>query len=679
MDVFSKNILKIFSGGGDIHYVLPHFQREYTWEKEDWKTLLSDLTSIYELYKNDDIPVHFMGSLVVINDGTRSGTVPVFKLVDGQQRLTTISLILCALREIVSDSNNGLYRKITKLLTNADEQGDLHFKLLPTTKYGDRETYLSILKRENPLTQSESRILPAYNFIYNQLSNRIQHNKVNPEHLFLTVVNSLQVVFIDLDQRERPFEIFESLNAKGKPLTQPDLVRNYIAMKLPGHNQEEIFEQYWSGIEQILQERRVVSRIGELTSFLRHYLAYQASALPNMGHIYARFRDRMEKDFSSQKEFVKELETLYRFAMHYNKLLRPQEETDEDIREALKRLKAMEIVTAYPFLLGVYDKYSQGRIAKEAFLEGLRVLENYMVRRYVAGSASAYTNKMFPSLWREVQDEDFIESLKKALIRKSYPTDSRIKQQVLTQNLYDKRRPRRLTLILETINRYLSDGSGGHTVLDGDPTIEHIMPQTPSDEWKEYLGENWEDIYREYLHTIGNLTLVTQGWNSTLSNNSFALKKGYLAKHALLLNNLYFSAASEWRADEIKERAENLAEVILKIWESLGEASISMAVRGQKPRTITLMDEVHEVKSWREVAFKVIEFTMEMESDNFDTIFANMRTYFSREKRGDRSKKVSEDWWFYYSLSSESVMSLCDGLITGMGLNDDDWNIELHE
>jgi len=162
MKADSVKISKVFSSGGDVHYFLPHFQREFAWEKENWKTLLEDIFSLYEEYNAENEPEHFLGALVVINDGTRNATVPAFKLVDGQQRLTTISLVFCVLARAIKESHPLLYKKIRKLLVNEDESGLLRYKLLPTPKYGDRVTFFALVD-EKPIPQSESKIYPAYN------------------------------------------------------------------------------------------------------------------------------------------------------------------------------------------------------------------------------------------------------------------------------------------------------------------------------------------------------------------------------------------------------------------------------------------------------------------------------------------------------------------------------------
>ncbi|MBW4636815.1 MAG: DUF262 domain-containing protein [Gloeocapsa sp. UFS-A4-WI-NPMV-4B04] len=314
MKADSLKISTVFSGGGDIHYVLPHFQREYSWGKSNWETLLNDALAIYEEYQPEKEPEHFLGSLVVINDGTINGVIPAFKVVDGQQRLTTISLLFCALRDIVQETHPGLARRIQRMLVNADEDGNVHFKLLPTTKYGDRDLYTKVILGE-VITTTESNIPSAHAYSSKELKRKIDISEVIPEQFFIVLSNCFQVVFINLSHDESPYKIFESLNAKGKSLSQADLVRNYIAMKLPVAQQASVFTTQWEKIENLLQEKRTVgkSRLGELTAFIRHYLAMCSRVLCSEEHIYARFRDRLEKEFTTQA-FIEEIANLRRFA-----------------------------------------------------------------------------------------------------------------------------------------------------------------------------------------------------------------------------------------------------------------------------------------------------------------------------------------------------------------------------
>jgi uncharacterized protein with ParB-like and HNH nuclease domain len=292
MKADSVTIDTVFNSGGRIHYALPHFQREYSWKQTEWDVLLNDLWAICDEYTEDNEPEHFLGSLVVIDTGKINSFTNSFNLVDGQQRLTTISLLFYALYDIVKNSDSNIAGIIYNLLVNEKEKDNAYYKLLPTNKYGDRQAYQNIISGNLANEESESNIYHAYKYLHKALSNKIILNEIQTDLIFKVLSNCFQVVFIELKKDESPYKIFESLNGKGKKLSQADLVRNYIAMRLPPENQEKVFSDYWEKIEQLLQEKRTVgkSRIGELTAFLRHYLAMDSRVLCNEEHIYSKVK-----------------------------------------------------------------------------------------------------------------------------------------------------------------------------------------------------------------------------------------------------------------------------------------------------------------------------------------------------------------------------------------------------
>lgn len=683
MKADSLQMVKVFSSGGDIHYVLPHFQREYAWGEPEWKTLLTDIFSIYEIYQDEQPPEHFMGSLVVINDGTQAGTVPVFRLVDGQQRLTSISLLLCALERLLdgNETHAGLKKKVRKMLLNEDEGGHLHYKLLPTLKYGDRGCYCAIVTGKQPPASVESKIPEAYRYLMTQLDSRLKSGSIDPNRLFTVLMNSLQVVFINLNQSERPYEIFESLNYKGKSLTQADLVRNYIAMKLPPDRQEPVFTELWSPIEDMLLEKRTVgrSRLGELTAFLRHYFAYLSGVLVNEEHVYSRFRDRGQ--VMSVAGFEQELQTVKRFAGYYDKLLRPIREPDKEVRQQLERLAILESATAFPFLLFMYDEWQQTRLHREEFLTGLHLIETYMVRRFLNRDLTSYINRMFPTLIKDVKERgeiDFTIALRKALGSRNEPSDVRLRQSAETLNLYggDKLTRQKLALIFDGINRRLSEGSGAYTVLSDDPTIEHLMPQTLTDAWKHDLGETWQQDYA-LLHTLGNLTVVTQEWNSQLSNGSYASKHPKLAEHGLMLNQVYFRdhAPSLWNGDAIRKRAQWLAGKATELWPQLSDTGTYVE---EKPKAVIILGDVYPVYSWRDVLRRSAEFAVQWCNEKFeDQVIAKRPNYFAREAAADGWYPLQNGWRVYVNLSADAIKQLSTSIIEAAGIPQEEFDVVL--
>ncbi len=681
MKADSLQMVKVFSSGGDIHYVLPHFQREYAWGETEWKTLLSDIFSVYEIYRDDQPPPeHFMGSLVVINDGTLNGTVPVFRLVDGQQRLTTISLFLSALERVLDndDAHAVLRKKARRMLLNPEEGGELHYKLLPTVKYGDRASYCAIVKGKQPPEGVESNIPKAFAYLRTQLDNRFRSDGIDPNRLFNVLMTSLQVVFINLNQNERPYEIFESLNYKGKSLTQADLVRNYIAMKLPPARQEPVFTELWSPVEEMLLEKRTVgrSRLGELTAFLRHYFAYLSGVLVNEEHVYSRFRDRGEA--MSVAEFEEELARIQRFARYYDRLLRPQREPDQQVRQQLQRLSILESATGYPFLLFMVEEWQQGHVSRDELLAGLRLLEAYMVRRFLNRDSTNYLNKMFPALVKDVDTTNFVASLRLALGTKNEPSDVRLRQSAVTVELYrrDIYTRQKLALVFDTINRRLSAGSGAYTVLSDDPTIEHILPQTPTEAWKRHLGETWQQDYG-LLHTLGNLTVVTQDWNSQLSNSGYDVKRQKLGEHGLLLNQTYFrqQAPAVWNGQSIRDRAQWLTTKVTEIWPQLADTAGGWE---EKPKSVVILDEVYPVASWRDVLRRTAEVAAQWCGDKFEAqVIAALPSYFSRQSFSQASHHLDNGWWVYIHLSADAIKQVCADIIEAAGIPEDEYSVEL--
>jgi hypothetical protein len=354
----------------------------------------------------------------------------------------------------------------------------------------------------------------------------------------------------------------------------------------------------------------------------------------------------------------------------------------------LHRLNQLELSTAYPFLLSAYAAYHSTAISKGDFLDLLSVLENYLIRRQVCGEPSNYLNKMFPTLWRDIQIEvenglTFRNALRQVLANKGYPSDRNVQQAIRTRKQYDSGSQQKLCLVLESINRYLDRDRGGHTVLNGSPTIEHILPQKPNASWKEELGEALDRTYRDYLHTLGNLTLVTQEWNSQLSNGPFQDKRNALSEHALKMNSAYFSQdISLWNESAILARADNLTEAFLAIWTAFGEASAVTQESYSAPKAVTICGETLPIsdKTWRQFMKTVVEWVIQNHPDQFKHVRQQLETHFCDDLTG---KKYPRDWhklsngtYVYQSDSARGHKSFCRRLLLAVGVPATAWNLE---
>ncbi len=681
MKAYPFDFAKVFANRGDIQYVLPHFQREYRWEERHWKTLWDDAMLTYDALPADEddqarFPEHFLGALVVVPDGTAQGLVPVHRLVDGQQRLTTLSLLLCALGQQIQTSHPALSRQIRRLLLNSDIEGDLRFKVLPTTKNNDRAIYCALIEG-TPAPDGPSHARPALRFFEKQIEGALATNHIAPDRFFKVLINAFQVVWVELDKDENAYQIFESLNTKGERLGETDLVRNYIAMRLPSGAQEQIFHEVWAPIEAVLNDQRRVGRsgLGELTAFLRHYDAMQSGVLPAEKNIYARFRDEMKP--LDDAEFVAALHRIREFAALYDGLLRPDKGGDKPLRVALMRLNALDISVAYPFLLAVAARHQNGEISSTQFCQACQTLENYLVRRFLIDAPTHYLNKMFAGLAQNVDWTDLVASLRSVLVEKQYPTDARIRELAPTRELYDKPITQaRIVMLFERINDHLCAGTDVKTVLDGTPTLEHILPQTLTSWWKTELGEEADDIAREWKHTLGNLTLVTQSYNSALSNNSFPEKRAKLVGHGLRLNSDYFAANSQtWDAAAIRARADWLVEQALEIWPSFAPSSLIVAPKTYTtPTKLTIRGESFEVKSWRDALRRAIEYVdgngadFQMLSDEFGWI--------SDQPFNHSQQQTSSGWFVNTNFSAADAIKNIGKLLDACGIGADEWAFE---
>ena len=678
MDVFSYTISKVFSAGGNIHYVLPHFQREYRWERKNWDTLLEDAFQVYGSFdeNSQQIPEHFLGALVVLPDGNIGLDVAVHKLVDGQQRLTTISLLLCAFANLVAPSHPKYATAINSYLFNLQEEGSARFKLLPTLKNNDRAAYQAVLKNQ-PIPLNQSRIPDAYDYFYKLLKDRMARNELDAERFFKVLTQGMQVVCIRLNANENAYQIFESLNNKAEPLKQSDLVRNYIAMRLSSSRQEDVYHEHWAPIEQLLDDNKLVGRIGELTAFLRHYDAMRTGALPSEKHVYARFRDEMKK-VEGESDLISELENLRRFASYYDNLLRPDKSTPEALHEALRRLQILDVTTAFPLLLAITEYFNDGAITFGEYLKSCAIIENYLVRRFLIDAPTHGTNKMFAAAPRALDWNNFLPSLRSYLANQKYPSDARIRQLFPSRSLYNKPNiTARVAMLFETINRHLYKGSDVVPHLESEPTIEHILPQTLSAWWKDHLGEDAERIAEEWRHTVGNLALVTQSYNSSLSNDSFPEKRDKLIKHGLKLNSAYFAEPiEEWNAEEIQKRAQWMTDLILEIWPSFAPRSEPTELTAvSAPVALHLDGKVIPLDSWREVLRQIAKYAQSRSVD-----FAVLEDAIPHLVRPNTFLHGNFDLENGYFLnthwSAKDTLKHCTRLLHEAGLSDVEWHVE---
>jgi uncharacterized protein with ParB-like and HNH nuclease domain len=488
---------------GTKQYIVPLFQRTYSWKSDNWKTLWDDVLS---LYTSESVRKHFLGALVSMPVDMTPAGVNKFLLIDGQQRITTLFLILAAIRDIalVKDEGN-LADQINELyLTNKWAEGTNILKLFPSQ--ADREQFSKIIHKKDDLDNNNNAV-KAFRYFKGRLEGKDSSGKqIDLKRMHTTLVQEIMVVNIVLDKEENPYLIFESLNAKGEPLTQADLVRNYILMRITNSDEQEVaYRDFWMPMQNSLGS--------ELTAFIWRYLVKDTNSAKviRLDEIYDDVKQRLAK--AKPSEVVDLLVDMHTFAGYYLSLIDPNNELNKEIRKRLKRLNRWDVKTTYPFLLNVYRDYKDKKISPQDFCSVLDILESYVVRRSLCRIPTNALNKTFLSLYKSFDVNAPAKSISDDLIQRDWPGDSAFLSAWSYFPIYLSGTAK-CRHILESLESAMTLNKEPVDLTNAQISIEHIMPQTLNEDWEQLLGEKAAEIYDTYLHTIGNLTLT--GSNSDL-------------------------------------------------------------------------------------------------------------------------------------------------------------------
>jgi len=538
-------------------FVIPIYQRTYSWSTVQCQQLWND---IQRASKDPSVSGHFVGSIVYIEKGLYQVTsVPHLLVIDGQQRLTTLSLLLAALGNMIeerkTDSEISRRRIYNYFLFNTEETGDLRYKLLLTQS--DKETLIKLIEGRDLPAVPSTRIIENYRFFEEQM----RKSSLEPDAIY-EGISKLIIVDISLDRdRDNPQLIFESLNSTGLDLSQADLIRNYVLMGLEPGEQAELYNHSWYPMEQSFGHAEYTAQFDR---FMRDYLTVRTGRIPNINDVYASFKTYVQsKTSASISEIVADI---YHFSKYFVNLAF-QREPDRDINQLFGDINTLKVDVAYPLLLEVYDDYTQQRLSRDAFIAILKMVESYVFRRAICGIPTNSLNKTFASFASEIDKTTYLESVQAAFLLKDsykrFPNDDEFRREFVVKDVYNYRGRNYLLRKLENHDRK-------ERVDVESYTIEHIMPQNEnlSMAWRQELGRDWEHVHATYLHTIGNLTLT--GYNPELSDRPFAEKRdmaGGFADSPLRLNRRLANVA-HWNEAAIKERASGLADLAVHIWAS---------------------------------------------------------------------------------------------------------------
>ena len=551
MDARKGNIYEILNGNKQ--FLIPVYQRYYSWDLEQCRRLWND---IVDMQKKGKVG-HFVGSIVNIAEQAMPTGVQKYMIIDGQQRMTTLTLLLLALRDYAiknpEDKTINARRIDNMLLKNEYEVGDERYKLLLTET--DRDILMKLVDEKPIADDTKSKLLDNYHFFVGKIADR----ELAPAEIYESI-GKLQIVNITLDRTVDDAQaIFESLNSTGKELSESDLIRNYVLMGLEPTEQTYVYEHLWRPMELLF----VYETQGSIMDrFFRDYLTMKLTRIPKQGRVYEEFKlYHLNCEFGTIRELCQDLLT---YSKYYTDIVFKRS-SNPMLKSLYEDIIDLRMEVSYPFLLKVHNDFAEHIISQDELMQIIRLCISYVFRRSICDIPTNSLNKTFATLRNEIRTDDYLNSIKAFFVLqdgyKEFPNDERFTTAFMTRDVYNMRSR-------NFILRQLENFGNKAPICIENYTIEHIMPQNRnlSPEWQEMLGPNWKDVQKTYLHTIGNLTLTA--YNSEMSDYSFLTKidmEGGFKESALRLNS-FVVKQSKWTEETIKERACILADKAKQIW-----------------------------------------------------------------------------------------------------------------
>ncbi|MBP5551386.1 MAG: DUF262 domain-containing protein [Bacilli bacterium] len=657
MEAKEKEILNELISGTKCQFVIPVFQRNYDWRIKDCEKLFDD---IIDLATDKDHPErkHFMGAFVCKFTRFVDTNYNQFTLIDGQQRLTSITLILKALYDYLEqfgDKYDEVRSEIqeTYLINKFAKDYTLRLKLKPNQLDNDNFN--------NLMDGKEVDINSTIGRNYNVFKKRIEKMAV-PFEDFYNALQRLEGVVVYLDDTDNPQVIFESLNSTGLELTDVDLIRNYLLMNCKPSEQEELYKNYWLKIEQLLDNK--------FLQFVRDYLSFKNGIVtPSTKNIpYTTFQKYYKKNDYSRAEFM---EHFYSMAKIYTRLLKPQAD-EKVLREALEDFVSLDMATTYPFVFGLLidntpDEEGRKKISDDCLAKILRLLEAYLIRRNVCNLAGGGLSQVMASLYNDIikrhGDEFYKDSYRKiasalaGISTKAYfPRDDEFVRELTTRDMYHSRNIAYILQKMETFKQ-------SKEIIDFNKiTIEHVMPQQLSKEWIKYLDRSDYEKYHEmYCNRLGNLTLTA--YNSEMSNKLYSEKKSHMDFSRLTLNK-YFDSVDDWKNEScIDDRAAELSKLAIQLWPYPKVANIEDIATeshflledeeydymGTNPAGIIIRDEKIIEDSWSNLYASVIKYLYKENKELLLSLLSNKdlfnseRFLISNDKNDIKSPQLIAD------------------------------------
>ena len=553
MKASERKITKLFSES-DTVFSIPVYQRDYNWQEKQCQRLFKD---ILQTGKNEKVSSYFLGSIVYIHDGIYGVGEKEFHVIDGQQRMTTLTLLFLAIYfklkgTILAKDADKIYNQY---VVNPYSEKEIKLKLLPP------EENLYILNKISHNKFNELEAFQDRNMLKNYLFFEKELENLSFDDMKHLSNGIEKLIYIDIaleKGKDDPQKIFESLNSTGLDLSQGDLIRNYILMDLERGEQNRIYKEIWIPIENNCK----VSDGSEITSyvsdFIRDYLTLKTEKISSKPKVFETFKTYYEKENDEK------LEDMKKYSEAYSYIIKPSLEKDRDIQRELDYLKSLDKTVINTFLIGILKDYKDNILEKDELLNILILLQSYLWRRYITEKPTNALNKIFQGMYGKIsRSGNYYENLVDVLMAEDFPTDEELESALKLKNVYKDKE--KLNYVFKKLENY-----NHNELIDFDNekiTIEHIFPQKPNKAWKENYSDNELEQMISFKDTISNLTLT--GSNSNLSNKAFHEKRddevhGY--RNSKLYMNKYLGRLEEWNLLSMEARFESLYDDIIKIW-----------------------------------------------------------------------------------------------------------------
>lgn len=676
-----------FLEGSKKRFIVPVYQRNYNWKKDNCKVLFDDLVNAIKGKKT----THFFGSIV---SSCQSYTDII--LIDGQQRVTTISLLMIAMinalkrGDVISNDESLKEELETTFIIDRFRKDERKVRLKPFRN--DCDAFDKLIFNDPSEYIEESNVTVNYKYFYSRIVN---DKEISVDELYVAI-QKLEIIHIQLeiDHGDDPQLIFESLNSTGLDLTESDKVRNFILMGLPPETQEAYYNSYWFHIEQNTDK--------EIDGFIRNYLTIKTGIITPNNKLYFAF-----KKYTLENK-TEEIENMLGDMLHFAEIyrdIRHADVGDDKSNAILKRMEYMDYKVALPFIMPFISAYRKENMGESEQSKVLSVIETYLFRRQMCEMPSNGLNKVFSPLHARVQklqkncgtevcySSVLIYVLESYKFSNAFPKDSEFIRGFTTKNVYKMQKHNRIYLFGRLENRDSKEiNDVAANILSGTLTIEHIMPQTLTPSWKEQLGSDYARIHEEWLHTIANLTLTA--YNSDYSNQTFEKKKSIengFNQSALRLNH-YLAQFDKWSEPELKKRKKDLSDLAKKLWpypetsfvlpasdEDIISLGDEIDFRGLNPKSISLFGTIYNIDSWADAIHKLCILLYDHDPSILLKEASSKENSLITTKETPRSVKVADNIYVNTWNDTPKKIQLMRSLIAKYNLEEDDVTFSLKQ